>query len=159
MLPTSTCSWSFAFSPGIPHINAIISTLGEGDFIATLDPFITTLNTDLLAEVKAFSGEAEQGLRPPEINRKPQRPPAASPSAKAKVTPVVVGHPRPLDQPCLAHNIKLGLTCPNWKTGLCRFNHLNTNNLENLKKWDQAKAAQDSRSSKGKGKQGKGTRK
>jgi len=136
----------------IPHINAIISTLGEGDFIATLDPFITTLNTDLLAEVKAFSGEAEQGLRPPEIYRKPQRPPAASPSAKAKVTPVVVGHPRPLDQPCLAHNVKIGLTCVNWKTGKCRFNHLNTKDHENLKKWDQAKAAWDLKKGKGKGK-------
>jgi len=139
----------------IPYINAKISTMAEGEYITTLDPFITTLNTDLLAEVKAFSDEAQQGQRPPELYRKPHRPPAASPSARAKVTPVEAGHPQPSDLPCLYHNIKLGLTCAKWKSGQCRFNHLNTNNVQNLKIWDQAKAARDLRSSKGQGK-GKG---
>ena len=130
--------------------------MAEGEYMTTLDPFITTLNTDLMAEVKAFSDEAQQGQRPPEVYRKPHRPPAAAPSTRAKVKPVEAGNPQPLDLPCLAHNIKLGLVCDKQKTGQCKFNHLNTNKPENLKQWNQAKVAQDLRQSKGKGKQGKG---
>ena len=141
----------------IPYINARISTMAEGEYMTTLDPFITTLNTDLMAEVKAFSGEALQEQRPPGIHKKPYQPPSAVPSTRTKVKPVVAGNSQPLDLPCLAHNIKLGLVCDRQKTGHCKFTHLNTNKPEQLKQWNQAKIAYDlKKPSKGKGKQGKG---
>jgi len=134
----------------IPHINAKISTLGEDEYIANLDPFITTLNTDLLAEVKAFSGEAERVLRPQDPYRKPHRPPTAPPPAQAKFTQAVAGRPKTSDMPCLHHNVKQSLTCG--KQDTCKYAHLDTNIAQNLKKWNQAKAAQEVRASKGKGK-------
>jgi len=88
----------------IPYINAKISTMAEGEHMDTLDPFITTLNTDLMAEVKAFSGEALKEQRPPGIYKKPYPPPAAVPSTRTKVRPAVAGKQKPLDLPCLAHN-------------------------------------------------------
>jgi len=141
----------------IPYINARISTMAEGEYMTTLDPFITTLNTDLMAEVKAFSGEALQEQRPPGIHKKPYQPPSAVPSTRTKVKPVVAGNSQPLDLPCLAHNTKLGLVCDRQKTGHCKFTHLNTNKPEHLKQWNEAKIAYDlKKPSKGKGKQGKG---
>jgi len=134
----------------IPHINAKISTLGESEYIANLDPFITTLNTDLLQEVKAFSGEAERVLRPQDPYRKPHRPPTAPPPAQAKFTQAVAGRPKTSDMPCLHHNVKQSLTCG--KQDTCKYAHLDTNIAQNLKKWNQAKAAQEVRASKGKGK-------
>jgi len=137
----------------IPHINAKISTLGQDEYFENLDSFITTLNTDLLQEVKAFSGEAERGQRPQDPYKKPHRPPTASPSAPSKFAKPAVGGAKS-DKPCLFHNIKQGLKCVNEKS--CRYVHLDTNNAGNLKKWNQAKAAQktaqDLKASKGKGK-------
>jgi len=134
----------------IPYINARISTLAEGEYIATLDPFITTLNTDLLQEVKAFSGEAERVHRPQDPYRKPHRPPTAPPPAQSKFPQALAGRPKYIDMPCLHHNVKQGLTCGRQDT--CRYAHLDTNNAQNLKKWNQAKAARDVKLSKGKGK-------
>ena len=133
----------------IPHINAKIATLGQGEYFENLDTFITTLNNELLQDLKAFSGGAERWPRPP----KPTRPPTAPPPAPSKSTRPAVGVVKS-ERVCLSHNIKQGLTCANGKS--CKYLHLDTNNPANLKRWNQTKADVDKhRASKGKGKRAK----
>ena len=136
----------------IPYINAKISTLERGEIMKTPDPFITTLNNDLIAEVKSFSRAAPSEKHPPGDKRKSNKwaPVVPYQVAPAKSTPIVE------TRPCLHHNPKMGVKCEKHKTGQCRFQHLDTNDPRQLKLFtDHQAVVQAKRKDKSKGR-GKG---
>jgi len=139
----------------IPYINAKISTLERGETMKTLDPFITTLNNDLMAEVKSFSRAAPAERRPPGVQKKPYQAAPAAPPKRAPAKGRIVGQ----TLPCLFHNPKMGLVCEKQKTGQCNFQHLDTNDPSQLKLFTNAQTAfNQKRKGKqaGKGQAGKG---
>ena len=103
----------------------------------TLDPFITKLDNDLMAEVKSFSLAAPAEQRPPGVHKKPYQ---AAPAAPVTRTPTK-GKPVGNTLPCLSHNPKMGLECEKMKTGQCRFHHLDTNDPKQHKLFNIAQEA------------------
>ena len=107
----------------------------------TLDPFIITLNNDLIALINSFSRAAPLDRHPPGVPKKV----APHQLAPAKHTPLMEM------RPCLNHNPKMGVMCPRHKEGKCRFQHLDTNDPRQLKLFTDHQAVYKA-SGKGRGK-------
>ena len=135
----------------IPYINAKISTLEKGEIMKTLDPFIITLNNDLIAEVKSFSRAAPSDRHPPGVQGKAHQfaPVAPYQLAPAKSPPFMERGP------CINHNPKMGVTCVRHKAGQCPYQRLDTNDPRQLKLFTDHQAVVQAKrkgSSKGRGK-------